>query len=342
MSPILPLGFDLVEFAAPDPAGLGELFTRLGFAPAGRHRHRRRLELWRQGGITLVVNAEPGGFAAEFAARHGPGVCGFALAVEDAAEAGRRAASLGAAPPPHRPDLPLPALDGIGGAALYLADAVGRQVLAEAFAPLAESGPGIGLAAIDHLTHNVRRGRMDPWAEFYRRVFGLEEIRAFAIAGRHTSLRSRAMASPDGNVRIPVNESADDRSQIEEFLRRYGGEGVQHIAFACTDIYATVEALRACGVPLLDTPDTYYQRVPERLPGQPEDLERLRRDGILIDGGAAQGGGLLLQIFTETVVGPIFFEFIQRKGNYGFGEGNFQALFEAVERDQVRRGVLPP
>jgi 4-hydroxyphenylpyruvate dioxygenase len=341
MSPIVPLGFDLLEFAAPDPAELADLFTRLGFAPAGRHRHRR-MELWRQGAVTLVLNAEPDGFGADFVACHGPGVCGFALAVDDSAEAGRRAALLGAPPPPRSPDLPLPALDGVGGAALYLVDAAGRRALADGFAPVAEPLPGIGLAAIDHLTHNVRRGRMDPWAEFYARVFGFGEIRSFAIAGRHTSLRSRAMASPDGKVRIPVNESADDRSQIEEFLRLYRGEGIQHIAFACTDIYAAVESLRDRGVPLLDTPDTYYQRVPDRLPGLLEDLERLRRTGILVDGGEAQGGGLLLQIFTEPVIGPIFFEFIQRKGNSGFGEGNFQALFEAVERDQVRRGVLPP
>ncbi len=342
MSPAAPvacLGFDLIEFAAPDPAELANLFSRLGFAPAGRHR---RMELWRQGGVTLVINGEPDGFAADFAARHGPGVCGFALAVADAGESLRCAAALGAALPSCRPDLPLPALEGVGGAALYLADASGRRAVADSFAAVAQPAPGIGLAAIDHLTHNVRRGRMDAWADFYRRVFGFGEIRSFTIAGQHTSLRSRAMASPDGVVRIPINESADDRSQIEEFLRQYRGEGVQHIAFACTDIYAAVEALRGRGLPLLDTPDTYYERVPGRLPGLAENLERLRRDRILVDGGESQGGGLLLQIFTEAVIGPIFFELIQRKGNYGFGEGNFQALFEAVERDQVRRGVLPP
>ncbi len=335
------LGFGLIEFAAPDPAPLAGLFGRLGFAPVARHPGRR-LELWRQGAVTLALNTQPGGFAAAFAERHGPGICGFALQVADAGDALRQAALLGATPPPRRPDLPLPALEGIGGAALYLADPAGMAALEGEMRPVAASGAGAGLEVVDHLTHNVRRGRMEAWAEFYARVFGLGEIRSFAIVGRHTGLRSRAMASPDGLVRIPINESADDRSQIEEFLRLYRGEGVQHVAFACTDLHRTVEALRRAGVPLLDTPDTYYEGVADRLPGHGEDLERLRRNRILIDGGPAQGGGLLLQIFSETLVGPIFFEFIQRKGNAGFGEGNFQALFEAVERDQIRRGVLAP
>jgi len=191
-------------------------------------------------------------------------------------------------------------------------------------------------------THNVHRGRMQLWAEFYERLFNFREIRYFDIEGKLTGLRSKAMTSPDGRIRIPINESADDKSQIAEYLEAYHGEGIQHIALATDDIYATVEALQVRGITFMSVPDTYYEAVDARVRGHGEDLARLRRDRILIDGAPAAGKGLLLQIFTETVIGPIFFEIIQRKGDEGFGEGNFRALFESIERDQIRRGVLAP
>ncbi len=336
-----PHSFGFVEFTDPEPERLRRLFATLGFTPAGRHRSRR-VEAWRQGQILFLLNAEPEGFAARFAARHGPGVSGFALVVDDARTAERQALACGGHLSLSRPDLPLPALEGVDRTVLYLLDRKGLDYLAEAFPDTGRATAGHGLLTIDHLTHNVRRGGMDVWADFYHRAFALEQIRYFAITGRHSGLRSRAMASPDGGVRIPINESADDRSQIEEFLQQYNGEGVQHIALSTADITATVAALKAGGVPFLDTPDTYYEAIDNRLPDHGLDLGQLRRDRILVDGGPAQGGGLLLQIFTTTLIGPIFFEVIERRGNQGFGEGNFQALFEAVEQDQIRRGVLTP
>ena len=248
-------------------------------------------------------------------------------------------------------ELNLPAIKGIGDSLIYLVDRYGEAgtIYDVDFKPLADAGPhpdgdldlkGAGLSGIDHLTHNVYRGRMAEWADFYERLFGFRELRYFDIEGQQTGLRSKAMTSPCDKIRIPINESADDRSQIAEYLAAYKGEGIQHIALSCDDIHATVETLRERGVRFLETPRAYYEKIDERVPDHGEDLERLERDQILIDGGPAQGGGVLLQIFTDTVIGPIFFEIIQRKGNAGFGEGNFQALFEAIERDQIERGVL--
>jgi 4-hydroxyphenylpyruvate dioxygenase len=197
-----------------------------------------------------------------------------------------------------------------------------------------------GLTRIDHLTHNVERGNMQKWAQFYERVFNFHEIRFFDIEGQATGLHSKAMTSPDGNIRIPLNESRDDKSQIEEFLHSYRGEGIQHVALATDDIYATVQRMRAQGLRFQDTPESYYEMIDARVPGHGQDVARLRELGILIDGAPLQGQGLLLQIFTQNLVGPCFFEIIQRKGNEGFGEGNFKALFQSLELDQVRRGVL--
>jgi 4-hydroxyphenylpyruvate dioxygenase len=204
---------------------------------------------------------------------------------------------------------------------------------------------GACLTYLDHLTHNVHRGHMDEWAGFYQRLFNFKQIRYFDIEGKLTGLKSRAMTSPCGKIRIPINESVDDKSQIEEFLQEYRGEGIQHIALGTSDIYRSVELMQKQGIRFLDTPDTYYEKIDERLPGHGEPLDRLKKLGILVDGApeSAPGkrdGGLLLQIFTQTVIGPIFFELIQRKGDEGFGEGNFRALFESIEEDQIRRGVL--
>jgi len=337
-------GFEFVEYTAPDPNALGALFERMGFAAVARHRSKN-VTLYRQGEVNFIVNAEPESFAQAFARIHGPSVCAMAFRVKDAARAHRRAVALGAKPVEGRVgpmELNIPAIQGIGGSLIYLVDLYGgRSIYDVDFRPVpgaAASPQGAGLAGIDHLTHNVHRGRMDLWAEFYKRLFNFREIRYFDIEGKLTGLKSRALTSPCGKIRIPINESADDKSQIEEYLRAYKGEGIQHIALSTADIHATVEALRGAGIAFMDVPDSYYEMVDERLPGHGHDVERLRRDRLLIDGDPA--GGLLLQIFTQTVIGPIFFEIIQRKGNEGFGEGNFRALFEAIERDQIRRGVL--
>jgi len=356
-------GFEFVEYAAPDPQALGTLFDRMGFEAVAKHKHKD-VTLYRQGGVNFIINAEPGSFGQGFGRVHGPSVCAIAFRVKDAAAAYRRALGLGAwgvAPYPGPMELAIPAIKGIGDSLIYLVDrypdnAYGRTIYDVDFVPLAgyegfwggqaPAPEGAGLADIDHLTHNVHRGRMKEWSDFYERLFDFREIRYFDIEGKLTGLKSRALTSPCGKIRIPINESADDRSQVQEYLDAYRGEGIQHIALGTGDIYRTVDRLAARGVKFLDTPDTYYELLDQRLPNHGEPVEELRRRRILLDGGvsgpAPQSGrqGLLLQIFTEAVVGPIFFEIIQRKGDEGFGEGNFRALFEAMERDQIRRGTL--
>ncbi len=338
-------GFEFVEYTAPDPRALGALFRQMGFEAVARHRSKD-VTLFQQGDVNFIVNAEPDSFARSFAQVHGPSVCAVAFRVKDGAAAYERAQELGAqAFHGHvgPMELNIPAIKGIGGSLIYLVDRYGERTIYDVdFVPV-EDGAGAGdagLACIDHLTHNVHRGRMDQWAEFYERLFNFREQRFFDIEGKVTGLRSRAIVSPCGKIRIPINESRDDKSQIEEYLAAYKGEGIQHIALASDDIYESVEKLGANGVRFMDVPDAYYEALDGRLPGHGEDMARLRKNRILVDGGPEQGGGLLLQIFTDTVIGPIFFEIIQRKGNEGFGEGNFQALFEAIERDQIERGVL--
>jgi 4-hydroxyphenylpyruvate dioxygenase len=339
-------GFEFVEYTGPDIPALGRLFESMGFSTVARHRSKD-VTLWRQGDVNFILNAEPESFAQAFARLHGPSVCAIAFRVKDAAKAYNRAVELGARPVHGKigpMELNIPAIEGIGGSLLYLVDRYGPQTIYDIdFVPVegAEQRPeGVGLGYVDHLTHNVHQGRMAQWAGFYEKLFGFREIRYFDIEGKLTGLRSKAMTSPCGKIRIPINESADDKSQIAEYLDAYRGEGIQHIALGTRDIYGTVEALRARGVPFQDVPDTYYEQVATRLPGHGEDLARLSKNRILIDGAPTQGQGLLLQIFTQTVIGPIFFEIIQRKGNEGFGEGNFRALFESIELDQIRRGVL--
>jgi 4-hydroxyphenylpyruvate dioxygenase len=341
-------GFEFIEFAAPEPKLLHDLFKRMGFTPIAKHRERD-VTLYRQNEVNFLVNSAPDSFAADFAAKHGPSACGFAIRVRDAEEAHARALEHGAKSIAHKADtaaLDVPKIEGIGGSILYLVDQYGdTNTYAGDYEAIDEQGvdakpPGVGLSYIDHLTHNVGKGEMDTWANYYERLFNFQEIRYFDIKGKQTGLTSRAMTSPDGKVRIPLNESADDKSQIAEFLKEYNGEGIQHIALFTDNIYTTIESMRDNGVRFLDTPETYYAMVDERVPGHGEDLERMQRDRILIDADEETRKRLLLQIFTENVIGPIFFEIIQRKGNEGFGEGNFRALFEAIERDQERRGVL--
>jgi 4-hydroxyphenylpyruvate dioxygenase len=337
-------GFEFVEYTAPDAQLLRSLFERLGFPVVAQHRSKN-VTLHRQGGINFIINAEPQSFAQAFARAHGPSACAMAFRVRDAARAYARALELGAKPGPQSAgpmELNIPCIEGIGGSLIYLVDRYGdRSIYDVDFRPVAAApAEGAGLALIDHLTHNVGRGRMDVWAGFYGKLFNFREIRYFDIEGKRTGLLSRAMTSPCGKIRIPINESQDDKSQIEEYLREYHGEGIQHIALASLDIYRTVDVLRGNGVAFQETPDTYYEAVGARVPGHGEPLEELRGRRILIDGNPERGEGLLLQIFTQNVIGPIFFEIIQRKGNEGFGEGNFRALFESIEQDQIRRGVI--
>jgi 4-hydroxyphenylpyruvate dioxygenase len=344
-NPMATDGFEFVEYTGPDPAALAGLFERMGFRRAARHRSKD-VTLYQQGDVNFIVNAEPESFAQAFARLHGPSVCAIAFRVADARAAYERALGLGAKPVTGKlgpMELNIPAIEGIGGSLVYLVDRYGPHTIYDVdFAPLAGGGAPqpAGLAGIDHLTHNVHRGRMRLWAEFYERLFNFREIRYFDIEGKLTGLKSKAMTSPCGKIRIPINESADDKSQIAEYLAAYHGEGIQHIALSTADIYRSVEALTARGIAFMPVPEAYYDAIAARVPGHGEDLKRLQRDRILIDGAPEAGQGLLLQIFTETVIGPIFFEIIQRKGNEGFGEGNFRALFEAIERDQLRRGVL--
>lgn len=340
-------GFEFVEFTAPTKEGVAQLhalFELLGFARVARHRSKD-VTLFRQGDIHFLVNGTPYTHFQQFALAHGPSACAMGWRVKDAVKAYEYAVGKGAVPFDTKPgfmELRLPAVYGIGNSVLYFIDRYGDRTIYDVdFVPIPGADPhprGVGLTALDHLTHNVERGNLDVWASFYERIGNFREIRYFDIEGRHTGLLSRAMTSPCGKIRIPINESADDKSQIAEFIQQYRGEGIQHLALATDDIYATVSALRERGVQFMDTPETYYDKVDARVPGHREPLARLRELRILIDGSAQDG--ILLQIFTSTMIGPIFFEIIQRKGNEGFGEGNFRALFESIEEDQIRRGVL--
>ncbi|HRD95245.1 MAG TPA: 4-hydroxyphenylpyruvate dioxygenase [Rubrivivax sp.] len=348
-------GFEFIEYAAPDPAAMAALFERMGFVAIARHRHKNVL-LYRQGEINFIVNAEPDSFAQRFARLHGPSICAIAFRVQDARAAIERAKDLGAwayAGTAGPGELNIPAIKGIGDSLIYFVDRwrgkggaqpgeIGNIGFFDVdFEPLpgASLNPvGHGLTTIDHLTHNVHRGRMGEWSSFYERLFNFRELRYFDIEGQVTGVKSKAMTSPCGKIRIPINEEGNDKAgQIQEYLDKYHGEGIQHIALASSDLLATVDALRSRGLKLLDTVDTYYELVDRRIPGHGQDVAALRSRKILIDGKA---GALLLQIFSENQLGPIFFEFIQRKGDQGFGEGNFKALFESLELDQMRRGVL--
>ena len=335
-------GFAFVEFTSPDPDALGGLFEKLGFSRAAEHRDMA-VSLYAQGDIRFLLHRDPRGETAAFRDAHGPSASAMAFRVGDARVARDEAVRRGAKEVPGEYG-DVPALEGIGGSRLYLLDLDGQRALfGDAFAlnPDAGATEGAGLHLLDHLTHNVNRGRMGVWADFYARVFNFREIRHFDIEGQSTGLFSKAMTAPDEKIRIPLNESQDEHSQIEEFLRQYRGEGIQHLAFATDDIFATVDKLRANGIKFQNSPDTYFDMIDQRLPGHGHSVDEMRRRGILIDGAPETGGGLLLQIFTENMVGPIFFEVIQRKGNEGFGEGNFKALFESIELDQMKRGVIP-
>ncbi|CAB3805530.1 4-hydroxyphenylpyruvate dioxygenase [Paraburkholderia fynbosensis] len=348
-------GFEFIEYTAPDPKALGKLFEQMGFTAVARHRHKD-VTLYRQGEINFIVNGEPDSFAQRFARLHGPSICAIAFRVQDAAKAYKQALDKGAWGFDNKTgpmELNIPAIKGIGDSLIYFVDrwrgkngaqpdSIGNIDIYDVdFEPIAGANPnpvGHGLTYIDHLTHNVHRGRMQEWAEFYERLFNFREVRYFDIEGKVTGVKSKAMTSPCGKIRIPINEEGSETAgQIQEYLDAYHGEGIQHIALGTNDIYRTVDGLRAANISLLDTIDTYYELVDRRVPNHGEPLDELKKRKILIDGAPED---LLLQIFTENQIGPIFFEIIQRKGNQGFGEGNFKALFESIELDQIRRGVV--
>lgn len=343
-------GFEFVEYAALERGVLEPTFEMMGFTLVAKHK-TKDVDLWRQGGINFVINYEPGSPAYYYAEEHGPSACGMAFRVRDAAHAYQRAIEEGAQPidiPCGPMELKMPAIRGIGGAILYLIDRYedGTAIYDIDFEYLegVDRHPeGCGFNIIDHLTHNVYRGRMDYWANYYEKLFNFREIRFFDIKGEYTGLKSKAMTAPDGKIRIPLNEEggAGGQGQIEEFLMQYNGEGIQHIAFSCDNLLECWDRLKARGVPFMTAPpNTYYEMLEARLPGHGEPVDALQSRGILLDGSTAGEPRLLLQIFSDTLIGPIFFEFIQRKEDEGFGEGNFQALFESIERDQVARGAI--
>ena len=343
-------GFEFIEFSAPEKGMLETVFERMGFSRIARHRSKD-VDLWRQGEINMIANYEPKSPAAYFAAEHGPSACGMAFRVKNARHAYDEAIARGAEPVETRTgpmELRLPAIRGIGGAMIYLVDRYGEGLsiydIDFDYLPGVDRNPvGAGFKIIDHLTHNVYGGRMAHWGGFYERVFNFREIRYFDIKGEYTGLTSRAMTAPDGKIRIPLNEEGKaGGGQIEEYLRAYNGEGIQHIAFSCDDLPACWDRLKALGTPFAPPPPkTYYDMLEERLPGHGEPVDALQSRGILLDGSTEDGDPrLLLQIFSQTMIGPVFFEFIQRKKDEGFGEGNFTALFKSIERDQIERGAL--
>ncbi|KZK94388.1 MULTISPECIES: 4-hydroxyphenylpyruvate dioxygenase [unclassified Pseudovibrio] len=342
-------GFEFVEFAHPEPEKLDVLFRRMGFAPVAKHKSKN-ITLYRQGDVNYILNAEPNSFASRFIDEHGPCAPSMAWRVVDAQQTFEHAVSRGAEPyTGSDKTLDAPAIKGIGGSLLYFIDKYGDKgsAYSQEFDWLGKADPkptGKSFYYLDHLTHNVYRGNMDKWWTFYRELFNFKQIHFFDIDGRITGLVSRAITSPCGKIRIPLNESKDDTSQIEEYLKKYKGEGIQHIAVGTDDIYEATDKLADDGLKFMPgPPQTYYDRSAERVHGHTEPLNRMAKHGILIDGEGVIGGGMtkiLLQIFSKTVIGPIFFEFIQRKGDEGFGEGNFRALFESIEEDQIQRGVI--
>ena len=336
-------GFEFIEFTGPEPEVLMDDFQKLGFRHIGTHRHKK-VELFRQNEINLIVNAELSANASEFASAHGQSANALAFRVRDAVAAIAEAKRRGAEVVENHVgpmELNIPCIRGVGGSLIYLVDRYGDSSIYDVDFELdhaAMSDCGGPLKRLDHVTHNLHEGNLDQFARFYEKVFNFRETRRFDIRGEYTGLVSKVMTSPCDKIQIPLNESSDDESQINEFLKRYNGEGIQHIAFATEGICGAVRRLRTNGISFQDTPDTYYRDLPNRVQNHNEDISILRDHRVLLDG--SENAGYLLQIFTRDMIGPIFFELIERKGNKGFGEGNFTALFESIEQDQIERGVL--
>jgi len=339
-------GFEFVEFAHEDPQQLRDLFAKMGFSHVATHKVKA-IELWKQGDISYLLNAEPASFGMRFVAEHGPCAPSMAWRVVDAQKAFDYAVSKGAVPyTADDKSMDVPAILGIGGSLLYFVDQYFDTSPYNAeFDWIDNAHPaGDGFYYLDHLTHNVHKGNMDKWYKFYADLFNFKEIRFFDIEGKFTGLLSRALTSPCGRIRIPINEDRGEKGQIVAYLKRYNGEGIQHIAVGTNDIYGSTDAIADKGLAFMPgPPKTYYEMSKARVVDHDEPLDKMMKHGILIDGEGVVDGGetrILLQIFSKTVVGPIFFEFIQRKGDDGFGEGNFKALFESIEREQIENGEL--
>ncbi len=339
-------GFEFVEFASPQPDDLRDAFGKMGFVHVATHKGKA-IELWQQGDVTYVLNAEPNSFAANFVEHHGPCAPSMGWRVADAQAAFDHAVAMGAEPyEGSDKTVDWPAIRGIGGSLIYFTDQYyDTSPYNHEFNWIGQSKPrGVGFYYLDHLTHNVYRGNMDKWFQFYKNLFNFREIRFFDIEGKYTGLLSRALTSPCGRIRIPINEDRGETGQIVAYLRKYNGEGIQHIAVGSHDIYESTDAIAAAGVCFMPPPpDAYYALSKTRVIDHQEPIDRMQKHGILIDGEGVVDGGetkILLQIFSKTVIGPIFFEFIQRKGDDGFGEGNFKALFESIEQEQIRTGEL--
>lgn len=342
-NPLQLCGFEFIEFVG-ENAALDPIFQTLGFSPVAKHKSKN-VTLWRQGGINLILNYEPHSYASAFFQQHGPGACAMAFRTQNANLAYQKALELGAVALENTigpTEVKIPAIQGIGGAPIFLVDCDIYQQDFVFFEGVDPHPVGTGLYEIDHLTHNVEKGRMQYWADFYEKIFNFQEIRYFDIKGEYTGLTSKALTAPDGKIRIPLNEDSEQgNGQIAEFLQVFNGEGIQHIAFATQDLITTWDQLKALGAKFMTPPPaTYYDMLDERLPNHGEPTDELQQRGILLDGNTQGDKRLLLQIFSENMIGPVFFEFIQRKADDGFGEGNFKALFESIERDQIRRGVL--
>lgn len=339
-------GFDFLEFTSQDNAKLVKQFEDMGFKAVAKHK-KHDLTIYQQNDIRFIVNNTKNSMASKFAAEHGASTCAMGFRVANAKQAYERSVANGARPYTAEGETKVHdmlAIYGVGNSLIYFVDYQnGIPNYAHEF-EYTDANPsahiGHGLTYIDHVTHNLHRGQMDVWADFYNKLFNFREIRYFDIEGKLTGLKSRAMTSPCGKIRIPLNESSDDKSQIEEFLKDFNGEGIQHIALGTNNIYQSVEELRQNNLVFLHTPETYYELIEGRLPNHGEPVETLKRLSILVDGDTKEKKKLLLQIFTQNMLGPVFFEIIQRKGDEGFGEGNFRALFESIELDQIRRGVL--
>ena len=340
MNPCELNGLSFIEFSSIDPNDMRQKFKNLGFTKIATHASKP-FEIWQQNQIFFLLNQIPNTGADAHANIHQAGACAMGFQTHlKREEAHAIAINRGAKNAPPHPVYQLPGIEGIGASVIYFTDA-SCHLFDDTWQIHDLSKPkGHGLVFIDHLTHNVHRGQLRKWSDFYAQIFNFKPIRNFDIQGQHTGLYSEALGSPCGKIKIPLNESKDEKSQIEEFLKDYHGEGIQHIALHTSDIYETVKSLKKNHIHFLDTPNTYFDLIETRLPWQQEPIDVLRNNKILIDGGPTQSDGILLQIFTENIFGPVFFEIIQRKGHPGFGEGNFQALFDAIERDQLLRGSL--
>lgn len=336
-------GVDFIEYASADIKFFEELFKKFGFEEAAS-AHGKNIKLYRQGQINFILNSDPQSFASEFARLHGPAICSTGFRVFDANKAFEIAVSRGARPydggEQKKGVTPFPAVYGIGDSLIYFVDEKNHQQLYKENLPVKQQEPftGFGFSAIDHFTNNVPQGEMQKWCDFYIQIFNFREARFFDIRGQKTGLISKVMRSPCGKFSVPINEPTEAKSQIQEYLDEYKGSGIQHLAMLTDDINSTVERLKNKEIQFLSPPPhVYYEMLHERVPNIRENMEQIEKNAILIDGNAE---GYLLQIFTKNIIGPIFFEVIQRKGHDGFGDGNFQALFDAIERDQRERGYL--